>query len=130
MFDTGKIRFCLPMFWQVKIKPQYVTMRSRVVRLLHTKSASDVDSRKVHHEKGHLIMHHELCQLSVISLQLLHLDRLINFLATYQLVTSTLFSSRTLSMISCLLVPKVSSVTVTHSWFSYVRSSSQKLIFS
>ena len=38
-----------------------VTMRSKIVRLLHTKSASDFDGRKVHHEKEHLIMHGELC---------------------------------------------------------------------
>ena len=70
MVGTGKIRFWLPMFWQVKIKPQLVTMKSRIVRLLQTKSASDFDGRKVHHEKEHLIMYHELChylQLSVIS---------------------------------------------------------------
>ena len=48
----------------------YVTMKSRTVRLLQTKSASDFDGRKVHHKEEHLIMHHELChylQLSVIS---------------------------------------------------------------
>ena len=32
--------------------------------LLHTKSASDFDDRKVHHESEHLIMHHELCIIS------------------------------------------------------------------
>ena len=63
-------------------------------------------------------------------LQLLHLYRLINFLTTYKVITSTLFSSRTLSTISYVLVPKMSSVTITHSWFSDVRSFSQKLIFS
>ena len=48
-------------------------------------------------------------------LQLSHLDRLINVLATCQVVTSMLFSSRTLSTISGVLVRKMYSVTVTHS---------------
>ena len=39
-------------------------------------------------------------------LQLSHFDRLINFLTTY---------SRTYSMISRVLVPKITSITVTHS---------------
>ena len=62
-------------------------------------------------------------------IQLSHFDCLIDFLATYLVVTSTLFSSRTLSTISRFLVAKMSSVTVTHSKFSNVRSSSQKLMF-
>ena len=48
----------------------YATMRSRILKLLHAKSASDFDGRKVHYEKEHLIMHHEVChylELSVIS---------------------------------------------------------------
>ena len=70
MVGTGKIRFWLPALTGKDKGTIYVTMKSRIVRLLHTESASDFDGRKVHHEKEHFIMHHELChylQLSVIS---------------------------------------------------------------
>ena len=65
-----------------------------------------------------------------IILQLSYCGHLINFLATYRVATSALFSSRTLSTISCVLVPKMSSITVTYSAFSDVISSTQKLVFS
>ena len=63
-------------------------------------------------------------------LQLLYCDCLISFLATYPFVTFALFSFRTLSTNSCVLVLKMSSVMVKHSRFSHVISSSQKLIYS
>ena len=66
-------------------------------------------------------------------LQLSHNDCLINSSATYPAIikaTSALFSCRKCSAISCVLVSKIYWITVTHSWFSDARSSSEKLIFS
>ena len=105
-------------------------MKSRIVRLLHTKSASDFHGRKVHHEKEYLFNYASsamsLSPAFSNILQLLHLDRLINFLATYQVVPSTLFSSRTLSTISHVLCLPLQ----WHTPDFQMRSSSQKLIFS
>ena len=66
-------------------------------------------------------------------LQLSHNDCLINSSATYPAIikaTSALLSCRKCSAISCVLVSKIYWITVTHSWFSDARSSSEKLIFS
>ena len=66
-------------------------------------------------------------------LQTSHFDCLINFLVIYPanaVATSALFSSRTLSRIFYVLGSKMTSFTTRHSWFSDVRSFSQKLIFS
>ena len=60
MVGTGKIRFWLPALTGKDKGTIYVTMKSRIVRLLHKKSASDLDGRKVYHEKEDSIMHHEL----------------------------------------------------------------------
>ena len=85
-----------------------------------------------HREKDDLIMHHELYHYPqpLVILITSHFDGLMKFLATCIVITSTLFSSRTFSTVSRVLVPKMSPVTVTHSSFSDARSSSQKFIFS
>ena len=87
-------------------------MKSRIVRLLHTKLASDFDGRTVHHEKEHLILHHEQGHYLQLSVMPYHfhcfcLKRFPRFPEFY-----------------------VFSYSSTHSRFSNVRSSSQKLIFS
>ena len=86
----------------------------------------------VFHEKEYLIMYHQLCQhlqLLVISYNFL-ISILISAFQRHTQFSFLQFSSRTLSMISCDLLPKMSLITVTQSWFSDVRSTSQKLIFS
>ena len=133
MVDTGKIRFWLPMFWQVKIKPQYMLQRNPVLQGYYKQNQQVIWWHKKFITKKNISYASWAMPLSPAFsniLQLSHFDRLINVLATYQVVTSMPFSSRTLSTISRVPVPKMSSVTVTHSWFSDVRSSSQKLIFS
>ena len=84
------------------------------------------------HEKEYLIMHHQLCQhlqLLVISYNFL-ISILISTFQRHTQWSLLQFSSRTLSTISCDLLPKMPLITVTHSWFPDVRSTSQKLIFS
>ena len=71
MVHTGKIRFWLPMFGQVKIKPEYMLQRNPELQGYYTQNQQvTLMAQTVHHEKEHLIMDNELyhyLQLSVIS---------------------------------------------------------------
>ena len=104
-----------------------------MAKQLHTKLASDFDGtysppweRTFNHAS--LAMSKSPAFSNILQLSYYH--HLINLLATYPVATLALFSSRTLSTVFSVLVPKMSSITVTHSGFSDVLSSSQKLIFS
>ena len=93
------------------------TTKSKIAKLLQTNSASDFDGTNSHSRKR--IFNYASLALSTSPafsniLQLLHFYCLIKFLATYPVATFALFSCRTLSTISCVLVPKMSSITVTY----------------
>ena len=62
MVHTGKIRFWLPMFGQVKIKPEYMLQRNPELQGYYTQNQQvTLMAQKFQHKKEHLIMSHELC---------------------------------------------------------------------
>ena len=84
-----------------------LSRKSRIVKLLHAKSASDFDGTNSPSRKR--IFKYASLAMSTSPSKLSHFDHLINVLATYPaivVITSALFLSRTLSTISCVLIIK------------------------
>ena len=112
--------------WQLN---QYVCLKEiQNSKVLHTYSVSDY-ARANNPPQERIFKYTSLAKhLQFLIISWTYFDRL-QYIFAIAVATSTLFSSKTLFAISCLLASNISASTVTHSWFLGLRSSSQKWIF-